>query len=213
MTEPTRTRTTPRPPRRQLRPPEATAHPPPVPAAPPPAAVNPYDEEPDPRLLWRWVSKAGRPWVGWGFIGVGLLLTLLGWIGVSGEAIVAKQIPFVVSGGIGGVLLAVIGAYFLGTEELRKDSGRLDRLEQKVDELHAALLQRPDAPIVVLDGAASSGNGNGPAESVLVVTGGETFHAAGCPMAVGKDTEELAVAAATKRGLTACPLCTPTAVS
>ena len=168
-----------------------------------------YDEEPDPRLLWRWVGKASRPWAGWAFIAVGLLLTLLGWIGVSGEAIVAKQIPYVISGGIGGVLLAVIGAYFLGTEELRKDSGRLDRLEQKVDELHAALLARPDAPVVVAD-AATAGNGSlaGP-QSVIVVSGGETFHASGCPMTAGKETEELAVAAATKRGLSPCPLCSP----
>ena len=58
----------------------------------------------------------------------------------------AKQIPYLVSGGIGGMFLAVLGAYFLGTQELRKDSGRLDRLEQMVEELHQALLRRPDAP-------------------------------------------------------------------
>jgi hypothetical protein len=209
MTEPTR------PVRRQLRAQDATdapadapaATPSPTPTAAPPPAANPYDEEPDPRLLWQWVGKAGRPWAGWGFIAVGLLITLIGWIGVSGEAIVAKQIPYVVSGGIGGVLLAVIGAYFLGTEELRKDSGRLDRLEQKVDELHAALLQRPDAPAPVT-GPPGNGSSHEP-ESVLVVTGGETFHAHGCPMAAGKETEELAVAAAAKRGLSACPLCAP----
>jgi hypothetical protein len=190
---------------------EPTPTPAPAPSPAPKSTAPPaprHDDEPDPQALRQWALKAGRPWIGWAFIIVGLLLTLLGWIGVSGEAIVAKQIPYVVSGGIGGVLLAVIGAYFLGTEELRKDSGRLDRLEQKVDELHAALLQRPDAPAVVVD--ARSGNGSAP-ESVLVVSGGETFHAHGCPMAAGKDTEELAVAAATKRGLSACPLCAPTA--
>ena len=209
-------------PRRILRSPETTAETSPVEGgaaepsssaarpAPAPRSGAEYYDEPDPRLLWRWVGKAGRPWAGWAFIAVGLLLTLIGWIGVSGEAIVAKQIPYVVSGGIGGVLLAVIGAYFLGTEELRKDSGRLDRLEQKVDELHAALLQRADAPKVSADGAGSTGNGSAP-ERVLVVEGGETFHGPGCPMAVGKDTEELAVTAATKRGLTACPLCAPVA--
>jgi hypothetical protein len=131
---------------------------------------------------------------------------------VSGEAIVAKQIPYVVSGGIGGVLLAVIGAYFLGTEELRKDSGRLDRLEQKVDELHAVLLQRPDAPDVTRVDSAADHTGNGSAtgpELVVVVAGGETFHQHGCPMAAGKETEEVAMAAAAKRGLSACPLCSP----
>ena len=184
----------------------------PAPAAPAPApaaTTNPYADEPDPKILWGWAAKAGRPWVGWAFIAFGLLVTLLGWIGVSGEAIVAKQIPYVVSGGIGGVLLAVIGAYFLGTEELRKDSGRLDRLEQKVDELHAALLQRADAPTAEV---VVSSNGSTP-DKVLVVSGGETFHGPGCPMAMGKDTEELPVSTATKRGLTPCPLCAPVPAS
>jgi hypothetical protein len=98
------------------------------------------NEEPDPRLLWRWVGRATRPWVGWVLIGVGGLLVLLGYLGVSREAIVAKQIPFVVSGGIGGVILCILGAYFLGTEEIRKDSGRLDRLETMVQELRSALV-------------------------------------------------------------------------
>ena len=194
--------------------PDASSHAGGASASEPPAAerragarsdANPYADEPDPQILWGWAAKAGRPWVGWAFIAFGLLVTLLGWIGVSGEAIVAKQIPYVVSGGIGGVLLAVIGAYFLGTEELRKDSGRLDRLEQKVDELHAALLQRADAPTTEV---TVSPNGSAP-DKVLVVSGGETFHGAGCPMAMGKETEELAVSAATKRGLTPCPLCAP----
>src|SRR3954453_16433083 len=104
------------------------------------------DELPDPALFWRWVGKATRPVIGWVLLGVGALIILIGWIGVSGTPVVAKQIPYVVSGGIGGVLLAILGAYFLGTEELRKDSGRLDRLERMVDELHEVLLSRSDAP-------------------------------------------------------------------
>jgi hypothetical protein len=108
-------------------------------------ADDPY-AEPDPSVLWRWASKATRPWLGWLLIAAGALLILLGYLGVSRESIVEKQLPYLISGGIGGVLLCVLGAYVLGTEELRKDSGRLDRLEQMVEELHGALLTRPDAP-------------------------------------------------------------------
>ncbi|MDQ2650036.1 MAG: hypothetical protein M3Z03_10840 [Actinomycetota bacterium] len=108
-------------------------------------ADDPY-AEPDPSVLWRWVSKATRPWLGWVLIGAGALVILLGYLGVSRESVVAKQLPYLISGGIGGVLFCVLGAYVLGTEELRKDSGRLDRLEQMVEDLHAALLTRTDAP-------------------------------------------------------------------
>jgi hypothetical protein len=160
------------------------------------------DDEPDPRLLWRWAARATRPWAGWLFIGFGVLLVLLGYLGVSGEAIVEKQIPYLVSGGIGGVLACVLGAYFLGTEELRKDSGRLDRLEQMVEELHAALLQRADAPAPAPVTAEAT-------PTLVAVAGGSTFHRTGCPLADGKETTQLTPAALADGSLAACPLCAP----
>src|SRR5579859_4955111 len=110
--------------------------------------VDELNDEPDPRLLWRWIGKAVRPYVGWILIAIGAIFMFIGWYGVSGQSLPAKQIPYLVSGGIGGIFFAVIGAYFLGTQQLRNDSGRLDRLEQMVEELHGALLSRPDAPHV-----------------------------------------------------------------
>lgn len=174
-----------------------------------------HDDEPDPRLLWRWVARAVRPYLGWILIGCGALVLLIGWFGVSREALPGKQIPYLVSGGIGGIFLAVLGAYFLGTQEMRNDSGRLDRLEHMVEELHAALLTRPDAPALDLTtemGQASANGSNGagsPARRVRVADGGELFHRASCQLVVGKDAEDLTPAAARKRGLRPCPACTP----
>jgi hypothetical protein len=170
------------------------------------------DDEPDPRLLWSWVARAVRPWLGWILIGAAALLMLLGYLGVSREAVPAKQIPYLVSGGIGGMFLAVLGAYFLGTQEMRNDSGRLDRLERMVEELHHALLQRPDAPTVNLAevGANGAGANGAPPRRVVVVDGGEMFHRPSCAMVTGKDAEGLTQVAAVKRGLRACPACSPT---
>ena len=97
-------------------------------------------------LFWEAAGNAFRPYAGWAFYGFGALLVLIGWIGISGESVVAKQLPYLISGGIGGILLAILGAYFLGIEELRKDSGRLDRMEKQIEQLHRLLLERPDAP-------------------------------------------------------------------
>lgn len=177
-----------------------------------PLPARPEDDDPDPRVLWRWVGTALRPWVGWILIGVGALFMLLGWFGVSREAIPAKQIPYLVSGGIGGVFLAVLGAFFLGTQEMRNDSGRLDRLEQMVTELHLVLLRRSDAPQVpdVTSELEVSANGTrARARRVVVVAGGELFHRTTCPMVTGKEAQELTPAAATRRGLRPCPACTP----
>lgn len=162
-------------------------------------------DEPDPAVLWRWAGAAVRPWAGWAFIGLGALLVLLGYLGVSREAIVEKQIPYLISGGIGGVLVCVVGAYFLGTEELRRDSGRLDRLERMVEELHGVLLQRGDEP----SAPPSATDGGDDEQPVIAVQGGETFHLAGCAMAAGKAVDALSAADAVRRGLRPCPLCEP----
>jgi hypothetical protein len=175
------------------------------------------DDEPDPSLLWRWVGGAVRPYIGWILIGLAALLMLLGWFGVSREAVPGKQIPYLVSGGIGGIFLAVLGAYFLGTQALRDDSGRLDRLEHMVEELHGVLLRRPDAPDIDLaaaDKAASANGSSSPSvRRVLIVAGGETFHRADCALVAGKDSEQLSPAGARKRGLRPCPACAPVSAS
>jgi hypothetical protein len=143
--------------------------------------------------------------VGWVLIGVGILLVLLGYLGVSRESIVEKQIPYLVSGGIGGVLVCVLGAYFLGTEELRRDSGRLDRLEQMVEEVHRLLLPAADDD----DGAAA----DTPAPpspkrpAYVAVDGGATYHLADCALAAGKAAEKVTAAQIARRKLRPCPLC------
>jgi hypothetical protein len=168
-----------------------------------PEAHPDLDDEPDPRELWRWVGAAVRPWLGWILIGVGALLMLLGYLGVSREALPGKQIPYLVSGGVGGMFLAVLGAYFLGTQELRRDSGRLDRLEQMVEELHRALLRRPDAPDVTVrpNGSGdSTAQAAAPARRVVAAEGADLFHRPDCPIVEGKDTSILTPAAARKAG-------------
>ena len=185
-----------------------------MPAEEPPRR-RPDDDEPDPRLLWRWVGAAVRPWTGWILVGAGALLMLLGYFGVSRESLPAKQIPYLVSGGIGGVFLAVLGAYFLGTQEMRNDSGRLDRLERMVEELHHALVRAPGVAPATTDTAEADGSANGSSSRprrVVVVEGGELFHRAGCALVVGKDAEELTPGAARKRGLRPCPACAPAPV-
>jgi hypothetical protein len=135
---------------------------------------------------------------------------LIGYFGVSREAIPAKQIPYLVSGGIGGIFFAVLGAYFLGTQQMRNDSGRLDRLERMVEDLHGALLSRPDAPQLTNGArAAAEGEATAPARKVVVVPGGQLFHRVECAVTDGKSGTELTPTAARKRGMRPCPTCIP----
>ena len=170
-------------------------------------------DEPDRAVFWEAAGNAFRPYAGWIFYGFGALLVIIGYFGIADESIVAKQLPYLISGGIGGILLAILGAYFLGIEELRRDSGRLDRIEKQIEELHRALLERTDAPTQELHAAESTtvagSNGHAADTSVVMVESGESYHRAGCALATGKSVTGLTSAAAERRGLRPCPVCEP----
>ena len=176
------------------------------------------DERPDSGALWRWLWASIRPYLGYVFIAVGALLLLAGYLGVSREVIVARQIPFLVSGGLVGLGLITIGGRLLLIEDLRRDSGRLDRLEKAVLELHQVLLYRPDAPALGTSTATASANGAGAKKSsgarsatLLVLPGGESFHLPDCPDVGDNPTgRSVTLETAQRKGLRACPLCQPT---
>jgi hypothetical protein len=99
-------------------------------------------------------------------------------------------------------------------EDLRRDSGRLDRLEKAVQELHQVLLYRPDAPTATTSNATASNvavNGAAVATTkLLVLPGGESFHRPDCPVVGDKPAgRNVTLETAQRKGLHACPLCQP----
>lgn len=188
------------------------------------------DDMPDTALFWRWVGQSLRPVVGWVLTAIGALALLVGYLGVSREAIVAKQIPFLISGGLGGLALLIIGAVYLGTEDVRRDAARLERLEGLVEELHQALLVREGGPTPSelasvsdsdlyrafdMDQSTMATTGNGANATsvgggVVVLPQGKSYHRPGCPMVEGKPQAEVVPArSATSKGLEPCRLCEP----
>src|SRR5205807_3913973 len=101
---------------------------------------------PDSALFWRWAGRASRPVVGWVLIGAGALAILIGYFGLSDRVLVAEQLPYLISGGIGGMAFVVVGGVLLATQDVRRDAERLDQfeaalsvLQEKVDDLHRVL--------------------------------------------------------------------------
>jgi hypothetical protein len=167
---------------------------------------------PDRRLFWHWVWSAVRPFVGWALAAAGAIALLVGWYGVSGESLTAKQIPYLVSAGLTGIALFILAGVFLATDDIRQQFARMGELERKVDELHAlfavelatssagttvSATRAPAAPAVAVEG-------------VLALPAGSSFHRAGCALVAGK-TEAVPVDAATisRRGLRPCRVCDP----
>ena len=166
------------------------------------------DTPPDAAVLWRWVWASTRPYLGYVLTALGLLLLIAGYLGVSREVIVARQIPYLVSGGLFGLAAVTLGGRLMLIEDLRRDSGRLDRLEKAVAELHEALLTRPDAPARAA--ARATGDNGAGTPRLLVLPGGESFHRPDCPVVADKPAgRSVTVETAQRKGLRACPLCQP----
>jgi hypothetical protein len=62
----------------------------------------------------------------------GAVALLLGWLGSSGTVYPAQQIPFVISGGLVGVVLIGVGATMWISADLRDEWRKLDELQDSL---------------------------------------------------------------------------------
>jgi hypothetical protein len=76
---------------------------------------------------------------------IGAVVVVVGWIGVSGEAYPAKQLPLMMSGGVGGMFLLGVGALFWLSSDLRDEWTKLDRIEEALVRLAGTELVEPEA--------------------------------------------------------------------
>jgi hypothetical protein len=75
---------------------------------------------------------------------LGALALLMGWLGVSSTVYPAEQLPYIVTGGIGGLILVGLGATFWLSADLRDEWRKLDEV---LTELRDRPLEAPDGPI------------------------------------------------------------------
>lgn len=163
---------------------------------------------PDRREFWLWVWSAVRPAIGWVLAGLGALALFLGWYGVSGESLTAKQLPYLVSGGLTGIALVVAASAFLATEDVRRQLSKVDELRQKVDDLYALFVEEIAAQPTddAVRPAAST------SASVVALPAGTSYHRPECALVAGK-TEAAPVDARRVRARTLrpCRVCDPPA--
>jgi hypothetical protein len=139
---------------------------------------------------------------GWVVAGVGVLLLILGWYGVSGQSLEAKQLPYVASASLPGAALVVSGAVLIAAERVR--AGRdADRM---VADLYRMLVE-PE-PAVRERAEVAAPGGEPPEDGRWTVPGTLTFHRAGCVLVAGKPEAER-VTDERLASLTPCPVCRP----
>lgn len=133
-------------------------------------------------------------------LGVGVLLIVLGWNGAASLDFVSGQVPYIISGGIGGIALAGAGLTLIVVHSLRRDllqlGLKLDRIVDAVQELQGAGAVGPTA--------VPEGDG------LRVVAGRTTYHAQTCHLVEGRDDlQVMSPEAARDRGLAPCRICNP----
>jgi hypothetical protein len=85
--------------------------------------------------LGKWIRLAGDRAAAVALLALGVIVIVVGWMGVSGEAYPAKQLPFIISGGIGGMCLLGLGGLFWLSSDLRDEWTALDRIQEALTDL------------------------------------------------------------------------------
>lgn len=127
---------------------------------------------------------------------IGFVLMFLGWNGAASQPFVPAQFPYLISGGVIGLGVVVVGAAMIIVQNQRQDRARL---EAALDRLAAATEKR---------GAGAVGNGAG--FTGFVVAGESSYHRVDCHLSEARDEAELVrIDDVISRGLSPCRVCGP----
>lgn len=83
---------------------------------------------------------------------LGVAAVILGWVGASSTLDPGIQIPYALSGGVGGILLVVVGATLWLSADLRDEWCKLDAIDDTLKQLR----QDPTVARPAVEAAAST---------------------------------------------------------
>lgn len=132
----------------------------------------------------------------------GFVVIFLGWNGAASFNDLRQQFPYLISGGIAGLGLVLVGCALLLVELVRRER---TELQGAIEDLRVA--------IEASAGRGAGGGGRAPMLAVaegMVVAGSSSYHAGGCRLVEGRlDLEVVPRDEARERGLAACRICAP----
>lgn len=128
----------------------------------------------------------------------GLVAIAIGWNGAAGLLDLRAQFPYLISGGIAGLALVILGSALMIVQAHREDRARLEaKLDQVIDALGAGTSFAPVTPQDLTG---------------LVVAGSASYHFPGCRLVDGREeVAYLTPEEARARYLAPCRICQPEA--
>ena len=166
----------------------------------------------------RWVRLGGV--LGIAYCVVGFFLIFLGWNGAASHDDVPAQFPYLISGGIAGLALVVVGSALMVAQCLRTDRVELraaiEDLRASVERSAvaggAAVTALGEAAAVTAPAAAAAGGSLAPplAGGGTVVAGPTSYHLPGCNLLEAQtDVTVISLAEAKASGRVPCRVCQP----
>jgi hypothetical protein len=151
----------------------------------------------------KWLAIAGGV-----LMPLGVILVFIGWYGASHTTRLFEEIPYLISGGLLGIVLATIGAaLYFGYWLTRIVAGERQMIE---------VLARMEAK---LDGADADGNGAAlpragaaaasPAGTFVATRTGTMFHRPDCAVVADRPQNELRTVKLPATSMSPCKLCAP----
>jgi len=169
-----------------------------VPGPPAPAPSTESTREPGWRRLAR--DHPGQT-VGILLSAVGVLIVVLGWYGAAHTTVLQYQVPYLISGGMLGSALTVLGGVYTATASTRQHQDRIESL--LLDAIYGPVgAERFDEGAIDTRTASSP-----PTEQRYVVPGGTTFHRRSCSVLRGKSAQPFD--AGDDGAMSPCRLCRP----
>jgi len=142
----------------------------------------------------RWNTLGGK--LGLFFCIAGLAVMWGGWNGAASYNDIRKQFPYLISGGLVGLALVVIGVGLMIIQSQRVDRVQL---EANLHELRN-ILER-------MTGLPASNGATETADASLVVAGPGAYHRPTCKLVAGRDLRKMTVEQADAANLEPCRTC------
>ena len=140
---------------------------------------------------------------------LGLSIIVLGWYGASHTPYLFEQLPYLISGGLLGLGLAIVGGLLYFGSWVARGSAQQQRQNEQMTallrDIRDEMRQGSKAPASRRTGSSSTA-GNGQQPFVATARGG-MLHRSDCAVVAGRD--DLRSVGASGDGLAPCSLCNP----